>query len=138
MSTLYEFGNAYHIDTSDHSLMWRDTTNNPISFTAEHPRDELMLFGAWATGIQSRDLAVFATAMNDDGCEELGFMVIQSSQHRGLLATPEVIEFDDSLMTVELAKKIATVSEEEIAQLGIESIIKRSREKYKNIRGFSR
>ena len=137
MASIFEFSeHVYNIDPADHTLNWRQAD---ISLVDHASADSVSLFPVWTQGIRRHDLAIFGTRMDDCGIEELGLLVVRSSQNQGLLATPEAIELDQGhLITPELAKKFATVTAEEIAQLGIQRIARMTEKKYPTMRGFTR
>lgn len=97
-----------------------------------------MEFPFWATGIKQHDLAVFGSAMDENGVSEHGFLVTSSSQDQGQLVDPQLVEEFPDLQTIELAKKFATLKPEELAQLSIDSLVKVMQRRYPGIKGFVR
>ncbi len=81
------------------------------------------------SGLSDRDVAVFASVIDEDGSEEYGYLVTRTGDVSELVQ-PFVIEVDDTLLTTELAARFATVTHEEIASLGIERIVEMARQRY--------
>ncbi len=90
----------------------------------------------WVTGIMRHDLAIFGSSVDSGGVEGHGLLVISSSQGQGQVASPEVIENFEPLWTAELAKKLATLREEELAQLGVDGLVCKIRSRYPGIKSL--
>lgn len=138
-----ETNNIYEVNPSDRSLDFRNGKIDPV----DHNQSFNSLAAPfYASGVRKYDLAVFATALTFDGARDYSFLVVSSCQDQGLLVTDDFIRLAtdassksaSAYLTPELAKKFATLNDEEIAQLGIEDIVSSSAKMYPGIRGFTR
>ncbi len=130
---MFETVRIYRVNPKDSCLYPR---YGEISVVDERIKNFTLPF--WVQGIERYDLAVFGVVLDDNGVSEEGLLVISSSQNRGLLARPELIEESPNLQTPELTKKFATLKDEELVQLSIDSLVKCMRQRYQGMRGFMR
>ena len=123
---------AYHV----YSVNPRTAAFDCRVGTDVQPTDPLMKpedykWPFWVSGLNTQDLAVFASVVDEDGSQGYGYLVTQTGEVSELVQ-PFVLEIDQTLITPELARRFATVSYEEIASLGIERVVELTRRQFPN------
>lgn len=128
----------FTVDPSDQSVGYKDGSGVlpvDLDMTSDN-----YFFPFLVTGMDSRhDLALFANIIDyERRCKwNLGFLAISVGQQT-ILAPPEIIALDRNLQTKELAKRIATVTPDEMSQFSIDPLIEPIRRRYPNIHGLCR
>lgn len=137
-NVFFEPTNIYYVDPLDASVdsrRARDVTLTDDTLSIE----DYLTRPFFVDGTHRHDLALFAGILDDNGVSYEGFVVLNSNNRRSLVMAPDGRGgLPDEYITPELAKKIATVEPEEIAQFGLELVIQAARRKYPTMRGFAR
>lgn len=133
-NTIVSLHTVYRVSPEDGLLLFRRGDLVPVD---EEPVTDFRA-PVWVAGARRHDLAVFGCVIDEDGATNLEYLVTSSASSRAQLTPPELIERFSVFQTPELAKKFATLSEEELAQLGVGSLVKIVRERYPNIKGLVR
>lgn len=132
---LFKAHNVYAVNPETQAIDWRDGSDVvPVDLGMDIVDYS---FPFWVTGLNRYDIAVFANIIDVNGVSEQGYLVTTTGSQARIVA-PKLIELDESLLTPELAKRIATVTPEEIASLGIEHLVRTAKLRYPKTVGFTR
>ena len=120
-----EMERVYTVDPHDNSIDIRAADDvGPVDY-GKLTSDFTSPF--WAYGVEKHDLVVFGTVVAASNITTLGFLVVTSGSNQGYLATTESICLDpENLINPELAKKLASVSADELGQFGADMLAVRS------------
>lgn len=134
LSMIFEADTAYTVDPETRSLDCRQgfLTSVDGELTKEQLETAFLV-----EGVESHDIVVFGHALNEDGVSSHGFLVVESSDGQGLVATDEYVAANQSYQTIELARKIATLDRCEVSQLGIDGLAAVLNKKFPDVRRLS-
>lgn len=119
---IFEIINLYKVDPLDRSLQ-------PSSYNTEDisPAQDLEVLDFqdpfYCHGLGKLDLAMFAAVMDDTGVSSFDGLVVDSDKSRSLVVPSDLLDTRPDLITPELARKIATLDADEVAQLGLSRAI---------------
>lgn len=102
------------------------------------PADDEILVSAdnalrpiYVEGLQPGDFSVFASVTDMEGANEVPYLVTHRDGSEGIIVPEVTISADvNSYATPELAKLLHTIPPSEIAQFGIESLIKQLQRRF--------
>ena len=129
----FETSSIYEVDPQDCSLVRRDGDIQSIGWRRD---DHGLRFPLQVDGLKRRDLAVFGHTLDETGVQENGFIVVMSDP--GVVASEEFLLDDPDYQTAELARKIATLHEWEVAQLGIDSLVRELLKRFPRTKGLTK
>ncbi len=130
---IFETNSIYAVDPQDNSLRLRAGSVRPINWQLNNGELNLPLY---IDDVKRHDLAVFGHSIDETGVREDGFLVVTSSP--GILATEAFLLENPAYQTSELARKIATLDEQEVLQLGIDGLICVLSKQFPQIKGFKK
>lgn len=124
-------GEVYCVDPNNHSL---DTQYNIDNFkpveSIEDPQREF-----YSYGIGKLALAAFAHAFDEDGVSHIDLLVVDHQNDTSLLVPSQLVaDYPDEFLTIDLARKFATLDPPELAQLNIPAtILTEANRRYPNL-----
>lgn len=130
---IFETGAIYAVDPEDNSLRRQNEIVRPIGWQM---RDGELNLPLNVANVDRHDLAVFGHSIDETGVRDDGFLVVMSNP--GLLATEEFLLGNPTYQTGELARKFATLTKSEAAQLGVNGLIHALSKRFPRIRGMQR
>lgn len=132
---IFEASSIYRVNPEDNCL---DARYGDLELVSDRKTSSELEIPFWIEGVERYDLAIFAHSIDGEGATEHDLLVISSAQGQGQVARAGFVEDMDSLWTPELAKKFATLSDEECTQLGVNSLVTKMRKRYPRITGFTK
>lgn len=132
---IFETSSIYRVNPEDNCL---DVRYGDLELASDRKMSSELKMPFWLEGVERYDLAIFAHSIDGEGATEHDLLVISSSQGQGQVARAAFVEDMDFLWTPELAKKFATLSDEESAQLGVSSLVAKMRKRYPKMTGFTK
>lgn len=131
---IFNADTAYVVDPETRALDWRQglLTSVDGELTKEQLETAFLV-----EGVEPHDIAIFGHALDENGVSSHGFLVVESADGQGLVATDECIAADLSYQTLELARKIATLDRIEVSQLGIDGLVAVLNKKFPGVRRLS-
>lgn len=136
MTMFFESSVIYAVNPEDGCLDAREGT---IHFADDNIHaSEVATVSFQATGVERYDLAVFGVMVDESSVSEQGLLVVSAHRGIGKIAAPQAVELSRALQTKELARKCATLRDEELAQLTISGIVAQMQKRYPGIKGYER
>lgn len=131
----FESPRIYAVDPHDHLLHARDGIIMPYTWRQQKDDKTLQLMRA-THPFQRLDVAISGEALDISGIETCGLLVVTSNP--GVVATEKFICDNPHYQTKELARKINTLNEQEIASLGISGLVRVFARRFPKVRGLER
>lgn len=127
---------VFCVDPDDRSL---DTQSNIDNFNPvdviEDPAREF-----YSHGVGKLALAAFAYAYDEEGVSYMDLLVVEHNNDMSLLVPSQLVaEQPDDYLTIDLARKFATLEPAELAQLNVpETILDHAAKRYPNLTPISK